>query len=69
MGKVVPIGLDGIPFEVIRRWAEQGVLPNLKRLIRGGAFGPLLSSYLSETPIAWTSTVTGKNTGKHGVFD
>jgi predicted AlkP superfamily phosphohydrolase/phosphomutase len=28
-----------------------------------------LSSYLPETPIAWNSIVTGKNAGKHGVYD
>jgi predicted AlkP superfamily phosphohydrolase/phosphomutase len=69
MGKVVMIGLDGAPFGVIQRLTEEGVLPNIKKLIEEGAFGPLLSSYLPETPIAWTSIVTGKNAGKHGVYD
>lgn len=63
------IGLDGAPFGLIQRWAEEGILPNLQKMIRRGAFGPLQSSYLPETPIAWTSIVTGKNAGKHGVFD
>jgi len=69
MGKVVIIGLDGAPFGVIQRLAEEDILPNIKKLIEEGAFGPLLSSYLPETPIAWTSIVTGKNAGKHGVYD
>jgi predicted AlkP superfamily phosphohydrolase/phosphomutase len=69
MSKVVVIGLDGAPFGLIQRWAEEGILPNLKKLIGGGAFGPLMSSYLPETPIAWNSIVTGKNAGKHGVYD
>jgi predicted AlkP superfamily phosphohydrolase/phosphomutase len=69
MSKVVIIGLDGAPFSLIHKWAEEGVLPHLHRLIRGGAFGPLMSSYLPETPIAWNSIVTGKNAGKHGVYD
>ena len=63
------IGLDGAPFSMIQKWAEEGILPNLQKMIRTGAFGPLQSSYLPETPIAWTSIVTGKNAGKHGVFD
>ena len=63
------IGLDGAPFGVIQRLAEEGILPNIKKLIEEGAFGPLLSSYLPETPIAWTSIMTGKNAGKHGVYD
>jgi predicted AlkP superfamily phosphohydrolase/phosphomutase len=69
MNKVVVIGLDGAPFGLIQRWTEEGILPNLKKLIGGGAFGPLMSSYLPETPIAWNSIVTGKNAGKHGVYD
>jgi predicted AlkP superfamily phosphohydrolase/phosphomutase len=69
MDKVVLIGLDGAPFDLIQRWANEGILPNLQKLISNGAFGPLLSTYLPETPIAWTSIVTGKNAGKHGVFD
>lgn len=63
------IGLDGAPFSMIQKWAEEGILPNLQKMIRTGAFGPLQSSYLPETPIAWTSIITGKNAGKHGVFD
>ncbi len=69
MSKVVVIGLDGAPFSLVHQWAEEGILPNLQQLIRKGAFGPLLSSYLPETPIAWNSIVTGKNAGKHGVYD
>jgi len=69
MNKLVILGLDGAPFELIRRWADEGILPNLQKLITNGSFGPLLSSYLPETPIAWNSIVTGKNAGKHGVFD
>ncbi len=69
MSRVVVIGLDGAPFGLIRQWAEEGVLPNLRRLIWGGTFGQLLSSYLPETPVAWNSIITGKNAGKHGVYD
>jgi predicted AlkP superfamily phosphohydrolase/phosphomutase len=69
MSKVVVIGLDGAPFGLIQKWTEEGILPNLKKLIGEGAFGPLISSYLPETPIAWNSIITGKNAGKHGVYD
>ncbi|MGB9630248.1 MAG: alkaline phosphatase family protein, partial [Thermodesulfobacteriota bacterium] len=67
--RVVMIGLDGAPFELVRKWAEEGILPNIRKLILKGAFGPLLSATIPETPIAWTSIVTGKNAGKHGIFD
>jgi predicted AlkP superfamily phosphohydrolase/phosphomutase len=46
-----------------------GKLPNLKRLTEGGVSGDLTSIHPPETPAAWPSFMTGKNPGKHGVFD
>jgi len=66
--KVLLVGLDGAPYDLVRRWTESGDLPNLRELVRGGAFG-VLRSEIDETPPAWSSIYTGKNPGKHGVFD
>ena len=44
-------------------------MPNLKRLVEGGAVGDLESVCTPETPTAWSSFMTGLNPGKHGVFD
>ena len=60
--------MDGAPFDLVKSWTDQGELPNLKELISAGAFG-VLDSMLDETPPAWSSIYTGKNPGKHGVFD
>ena len=67
--KVVVIGLDGAPFETIKDLSNKGILPNLTKLIEKGSGGCLLSSFLPESPIAWTSIITGKNPAKHGIFD
>jgi len=66
--KVLLVGMDGAPYDLVKQWTDQGELPNLKELIRAGAFG-VLYSQLDETPPAWSSIYTGKNPGKHGVFD
>jgi predicted AlkP superfamily phosphohydrolase/phosphomutase len=66
--KVLLVGLDGAPYDLVKKWTDEGELPNLKELIRAGAFGVLYSK-LDETPPAWSSIYTGKNPGKHGVFD
>lgn len=63
------IGLDGASPRLIRRFVSQGHLPNLARLIRTGQFGTLESTFPPMSPSAWTSFMTGKNPGKHGVFD
>lgn len=48
---------------------KKGELPNLKYLASRGNYGGLLSTFPPITPPAWTSLMTGKNPGKHGIFD
>jgi predicted AlkP superfamily phosphohydrolase/phosphomutase len=63
------IGLDGATFDLIRPWAEKGLLPNLQRLMRDGVWAPLKSTLPPMTSPAWPSFATGKYPSKHGVFD
>lgn len=67
--KVVVIGLDGATFDLIKPWIEQGKLPTLNKLIKEGVHGELLSTIPPLSPQAWTSFLTGKNPGKHGIFE
>jgi predicted AlkP superfamily phosphohydrolase/phosphomutase len=69
MRKVLVIGLDGAPFELIQQWSESNDLPNLAKLIARGSFGVLRSTIPVHSPTAWSSFITGLNPGKHGVFD
>ncbi len=43
-------------------------MPNLARLMKDGVSGSLESVLPPITPPAWTSFMTGKNPGKHGIF-
>lgn len=67
--KAILIGLDGATFSLLGPWMEDGSLPNLKRIADEGTSGTLLSTVPPTTPPAWTTCVTGKNPGKHGIFD
>jgi len=67
--KVFVVGLDGATNDLIRPWVEQGHLPILGGLMRHGVHGDLTSTIHPLTATAWTSFMTGKNPGKHGVFD
>lgn len=69
MSRVLVIGIDGGTFDLVRPWAEAGDLPNLARLMREGVHGPLESTLPPVTSPAWPTFATGKNPGKHGVFD
>lgn len=66
--KVMVIGLDGASWSVIRPIMNEGLMPNLQRLVREGVSGPLRSSLPPiESPTIWTSVATGKRADKHGV--
>jgi predicted AlkP superfamily phosphohydrolase/phosphomutase len=69
MTKLIIIGLDGATFDLIKPWAAQGKLPALAQLIQTGVHGELESTLPPVTSPAWPTFMTGKNPGKHGVFD
>jgi predicted AlkP superfamily phosphohydrolase/phosphomutase len=62
------LGLDGVPWGMLREWAEAGELPNVARLLEGGAAGPLESTTPATTPLAWPSIATGVSPDKHGIY-
>jgi predicted AlkP superfamily phosphohydrolase/phosphomutase len=66
--KVIIIGLDAATWTLIRPWMAEGGMPNLAKLMKEGVSGTLRSILPPITPPAWTSFMTGKNPGKHGVF-
>lgn len=68
MGKVVAIGIDGAPWELVDRFIASGSLPTFKRLVEEGASGDLRSTIPAVTSPAWKCYSTGKNPGKLGVF-
>jgi predicted AlkP superfamily phosphohydrolase/phosphomutase len=67
--KVLLVGLDGATFDLLDRWMQEGRLPTLERLAREGAAGELKSIVPPLSSVAWASFATGKNPGKHGLFD
>ena len=67
--KLVVVGLDAATFDVIDPLVAAGDLPNLARLLEGGARGTLRSTTHPLTPLAWTTMATGVNAGKHGIWD
>ncbi|MCI4624464.1 MAG: alkaline phosphatase family protein [Candidatus Magnetoovum sp. WYHC-5] len=69
MNKVFVIGIDSATFDVINPLMARGELPNLLKLVQNGCSGALHSTFPPVTPPAWVSFMTGKNPGKHGVFD
>jgi predicted AlkP superfamily phosphohydrolase/phosphomutase len=67
--KVFLLGLDGATWDLLEPLARAGELPNLQRLREQGVAGDLASVFPPLSPVAWTGVMTGKNSGKHGVFE
>ena len=62
------LGLDGLPWHLIERWANEGKLPNFERVLSEGAGGPLRSTTPPSTSLAWPSIATGVWPDSHGVY-
>jgi len=67
--RVLVLGLDGCTFDLLDPWMEKGFLPNLKRIKEEGTTGRLRSTYPPVTGPAWVSFMTGKNPGKHSIYE
>ncbi len=48
---------------------DAGRLPQLERLKRRAAWGPLETFKPTKSPVIWTSVATGKSMEKHGILD
>ncbi|ELY54810.1 alkaline phosphatase family protein, partial [Natronococcus jeotgali] len=67
--RLLVIGLDAGCRPILEPLFEAGVTPTLRGLFEAGTSGPLESQIPPWTASAWPSLYTGKNPGKHGVFD
>jgi len=47
----------------------RGELPNLAKIRAAGSYARLQTTYPAQTPVAWSSFMTGTNPGGHGIFD
>jgi predicted AlkP superfamily phosphohydrolase/phosphomutase len=67
--KVIVIGLDGLEPSIVEAMLGRGELPHLARIRAMGSYSRLRTTYPAQTPVAWSSFVTGTNPGGHGIFD
>jgi predicted AlkP superfamily phosphohydrolase/phosphomutase len=65
--KVFVLGLDSAPTSILfHRLRDE--LPNFRRLMEGGSWGPLRSTIPAITCPAWMAMLTGKNPGTLGFY-
>ncbi len=65
--KLIVLGVDGMdPDFVERHWSA---LPNLARLRNQGHFSRLGTTTPPQSPVAWSTFITGLEPAEHGMFD
>lgn len=65
--KVIVLGIDGMdPNFVEQHWSS---LPNLAKLAQEGEFKRLETTMPPQSPVAWSTFITGTDPGSHGIFD
>lgn len=66
--KVYLVGMDGMMYPMYQKFAQEGVLPNLKCLAENGMVTEVYTSLPAYTPTNWATIMTGAHSGTHGVL-
>ena len=67
--RMIVVGLDGFDPGLARRFSEEGVMPNFKKLEEQGCFHSLATAIPSISPVAWSSYATGVDASRHNIYD
>ncbi len=62
------IGLDGVGVPLVQELVARGIMPALGELLHAGTLAPMRSSIPTISSVSWTSFMTGRNPGKHGIY-
>jgi predicted AlkP superfamily phosphohydrolase/phosphomutase len=66
--KVAVFGLDGVPYGLLTKLAEKRIMPNMSAMMESYGIHRMETVYPPISSCAWTSFMTGKNPGDHGIF-
>ncbi len=66
--KVLIIGLDGVPYSLLKRLIEKGKLPTLKEIFSKGNFSRITVTIPEISSVSWSSFMTGKDPSFHGIY-
>jgi predicted AlkP superfamily phosphohydrolase/phosphomutase len=66
--RVAVLGLDGVPFSLLKQLMDWGVMPRMAAAASSGTFVPMRTDLPAISSVAWTSFMTGSSPGEHGIF-
>lgn len=67
--RVLVLAFDGLDPQLLDRYLAEGRLPHFARLRNRGRYHPLATSEPPQSPVAWSTFLTGTPPCDHGVFD
>ena len=67
-GRVCVVGLDGVPHSLVKRFTDDGTMPELAKIVRGGHLGKMKVTLPEISAVSWPSFMTGSNPGRHSIF-
>ena len=65
--KAIIIGLDGASADLVKKFMNEGIMPNLLKLKKKGVFAKAMPTIPTHTPTNWTTISTGAWPGTHGI--
>lgn len=66
----IPDGLRNDPdIFTVYKWAEEGKLPNIKKMMDKGSYGYSIPDFPSHTPTNFSTLLTGNHPNRHGISD
>ncbi len=66
--RAVVLGLDGVPCSLLKEFAEQGIMPNVRALLEEGTLCSMNASLPEVSSTSWSCFMTGVNPGRHGIY-
>ncbi|MEK7214269.1 MAG: alkaline phosphatase family protein, partial [Chloroflexota bacterium] len=67
--KVIVLGIDGMDPQILQGLMKARKLPHFTALAKQGDFRLLTTTIPPQSPVAWSSFITGMNPGGHAIFD
>lgn len=66
--KACVVGLDGVPHSMITKFMRDGVMPRTAEIAAAGAIAPMTVSLPEISSVSWTTFMTARGPGEHGIF-
>ncbi|MBI4839011.1 MAG: alkaline phosphatase family protein [Nitrospirae bacterium] len=66
--KVIVLGIDGVPYSLLVRFMNEGLMPNLSAIAKKGTLTDMNASIPEVSSTSWSTFMTGVNPGKHGIY-